>query len=409
MTRKINVILSTFGPLHLIKSAEYLSPLVNLNVIQGWIPSWWNKWLLIPISKIIGYDLRRTIKKRTPVCLEHRNKGLGLPEFLLNISKRVLKNKEIQTKCNVFSYHLYGVLSKKYIENANIFHVRSGSGRGGAIQKAKEKGMKIIVDHSIAHPSFMDKSLKEEFQKNHTIFNMGMDNQLWKEIVEDCNEADILLVNSFFVKDTFIAAGYDEEKIRVAYLGVRKDFFSLKKNYTIHTPIKILFTGGFGFRKGAEYLLRAMHELEKREIKYECIIVGNNSEAHSLLKKYPTKHINLVGFVPQDDLKQYLAESDIYLFPSLCEGCASSGMEAMAAGLPVIATVESGLPIKDKENGLIVKSKNVDEIVESIIYLSNNESIRKSLGAAAAETIKNNYTWEQYGNNVYDIYQSLLS
>lgn len=186
-------------------------------------------------------------------------------------------------------------------------------------------------------------------KKNHATFNMGMDNQLWKEIVEDCNAADILLVNSFFVKDTFIDAGYDVNKIRVVYLGVRKDFFSLKQDYTIHTPIKILFTGGFGFRKGAEYLLRAMQELEKREIKYECIVVGNNSEAHLLLQKYPAKHINLVGFVPQDDLKQYLAESDIYLFPSLCEGCASSGMEAMAAGLPVIATIESGLPIKHKK------------------------------------------------------------
>lgn len=408
MTRKINVILSTFGPLHLIKSAEYLSPLVNLKVIQGWIPTWWNQWLLIPISKIIGYDLRRTIKKRTPVCLQQYNKGIGIPEFLLNASKKIFRNSKTQTKYNVLSYHLYGKLSKKYIEGADIFHVRSGSGRGGAIQKAKEKGMKIIVDHSIAHPAFMGKNLKDEYEKNHATFNMGMDNQLWKEIVEDCNAADILLVNSFFVKDTFIDAGYDVNKIRVVYLGVRKDFFSLKQDYTIHTPIKILFTGGFGFRKGAEYLLRAMQELEKREIKYECIVVGNNSEAHLLLQKYPAKHINLVGFVPQDDLKQYLAESDIYLFPSLCEGCASSGMEAMAAGLPVIATLESGLPIKDKENGLIVKSKNVNEIVESIIYLSQNESIRKALGTAAAKTIKNNYTWEQYGNNVYDIYQSLL-
>lgn len=409
MEKKINVILSTFGPLHLIKSAEYLSPLVNLKVIQGWIPSWWNKWLLIPISKIIGYDLRKTIKKRTPYCIKDNNKGIGFPEFLLNASKRVFKKKGTQTKYNVLSYHLYGKLSKKYIHNADILHIRSGSGRGGAIQKAKQNGMKIVVDHSIAHPIFMEQNLREEYKKNNATFTMGMDNQLWKDIIEDCNEADILLVNSFFVKDTFIAAGYDEKKIHIAYLGVRKDFFSLKKNYSINTPIKILFTGEFGFRKGAEYLLRAMQELEKRNIEYQCIIVGNNSEAHSLLQKYPIKHINLIGFVPQDDLKQYLAESDIYLFPSLCEGCASSGMEAMAAGLPVIATIESGLPIRHKKNGIIVKSKNINEIVDSIIDLSKNESLRKSIGTAASETIQKNYTWEQYGNNVYNIYKSLLN
>jgi hypothetical protein len=53
----IKVILSTFGPLHLIKSAEYLSALVDIQVLQGWIPSWWNRWLLRPISARIGYDL----------------------------------------------------------------------------------------------------------------------------------------------------------------------------------------------------------------------------------------------------------------------------------------------------------------------------------------------------------------
>lgn len=407
MERKINVILSTFGPLHLIKSAEFLSPLVNLKVIQGWIPSWWNKWLLLPISKIIGYDLRRTIKKRTPVILQY-NRGIGFPEFLLNISNKFFKNYNIRAKYNVLSHQLYGKFSRKYIQEADIFHVRSGSGRGGAIQKAKEKGMKVVVDHSIAHPAFMEMHLKEEYRKNHAIFNMGTDNQLWKNIIEDCNEADILLVNSSFVRDTFISAGYDESKIRIAYLGVREDFFSLKKDYTIHTPIKILFTGGFGFRKGAEYFLRAMQELEEKGIEYECTIVGNNTEAHPLLEKYPAKHINLVGFIPQDDLKHYLAKSDIYLFPSLCEGCASSGMEAMAAGLPIIATKESGLPIKDKENGLIVKAKDVDEIVNAILYLSNNENTRKNIGTAASETIQKNYTWEKYAHNVYTIYKSLI-
>lgn len=409
MNKKVKVVLSTFGPLHLIKSAEFLSPLVDIQVIQGWIPRWWNKWLLIPISRIIGYNLKRTIKKRTPVCLQHRNKGIGIPEFLLNIFQMFIKNKKMLIKCEVFCYRLYGSLSRRYIKTADIFHVRSGSGRGGALEKAKKCGMKIIVDHSIAHPAYMEKNLRGEYIKNNMIFTMGISNQLWKDIIEDCNKADILLVNSSFVKDTFLAAGYDERKIRVVYLGVRKDFFSLKKNYRIKGPIRILFTGRFGFRKGAEYILKAMQELEKRNINYEFIVVGNNSEAHDLLKKYPVQHINIVGFVPQDDLKEYLAKSDIYLFPSLCEGCASSGMEAMASGLPVIATKESGLPIEDKKNGLIVKARSINEIVDSIIYLSSNEHFRKSIGLLAAETIQHNYTWEQYANNVYNIYTSLVN
>ncbi len=46
MGNRTKVILSTFGPLHLIKSAEFLSKYVDIEVVQGWIPQWWNKWLI---------------------------------------------------------------------------------------------------------------------------------------------------------------------------------------------------------------------------------------------------------------------------------------------------------------------------------------------------------------------------
>lgn len=223
--KKIKVILSTFGPLHLIKSAEYLCPFVDIKVIQGWIPAWWNKWLLKPISSIIGYDLSRTIKKRTPACLEDRNVGIGLPEFFCNVVHYITRNPKRQTAWIVKSYHMYGKQSRKYIQNADVFHVRSGSGRGGAIESAKRAGMKILVDHSIAHPVYMEQILKDEYKRNDTYFDMGISNSFWREIVDDCDAADILLVNSSFVRDTFIATGYNPEKIRIAYLGVRKDFF----------------------------------------------------------------------------------------------------------------------------------------------------------------------------------------
>lgn len=408
MEKKIKVILSTFGPLHLIKSAEYLCPLVDIRVIQGWIPSWWNHWLLKPISKYVGYDLNRTIKKRTPVCLNGKNRGLLIPDFLNNAVLFFMKKSPQKTKYMVKVYHWYGKASCKYIRNADIFHVRSGSGRGGAIEKARKCGMKILVDHSIAHPLFMEHFLKDEYQKNGVYFDMGISNQLWSDIVSDCNAADILLVNSFFVRNTFISAGYDADKIRVVYLGVRKDFFSLKKKYTINGSVKILFTGGFGFRKGAEYVLRAMQELERRNINYVFTVVGNYTEAYKLIEKYPIKNLNLVGFVPQDYLKEYLADSDIYLFPSLSEGCASSGMEALASGLPVIATAESGFPIIDNENGIIVKAKDVDAIVEKIIYLKNNENVREFIGKSAAKMICEQYTWENYAENICHIYNEMI-
>lgn len=403
---KIKVILSTFGPLHLIKSAEYLSDYVEIKVLQGWIPGDKSGWILRFVSKIVNRDITKTILKRLPKSLKGKNTSIALPEFLLRFGWQYMPvNNDI---VSFWSAKLYGFLSKKYIHNADIFHVRSGSGMGGAIEKAKRKGMKVVVDHSIAHPAFMEKQLRAEFVKHKQPFELGNNARFWQGVLEDCDKADCLLVNSDFVKDTFVENGYSSDRIQVVYLGVRDDFFQLKKEYKITGQTKILFTGSFGFRKGAEYVLQALKELERRNFAYEMTVVGSYEEATELINKYHTTNIHFTGHIPQDELKMYLAESDIYLFPSLAEGCASSGMEAMAAGLPVITTKETGLPIDDMKNGLIVPSKNVDKIVKAIIMLSQNEHLRKQLGQQAASTISENYSWEKYANKVNAIYSSLL-
>jgi len=404
---KIRVIISTFGPLHLIKSAEFLTPIVDIKVIQGWIPNRFNKFLLFYASKIVGRDLSKSIKKRMPACLEGRNISVALPEFYLWFCRYFLPQQS--SRVALRAGKMYGMLSQKYIKNADIFHVRSGSGLGGAIEKARKDGMRIVVDHSIAHPAFMDKQLRNEYINNNVRFDLGLDSSFWQGVLDDCNKTDYLLVNSSFVKNTFLKQGYDESRIKVVYLGVREDFFQLKKNYAKREKLKILFTGSFGFRKGGEYLLKALQELDKRGVAYEMTVVGSYEGAKYMIERYKPNYINFVGHILQDDLKKYLSESDIYLFPSLCEGCASSAMEAMAAGLPVIATLESGLPIDNDENGIIIPSKNVEKIVDSIIKLSENENYRRAIGIKAAEIISKNYTWQNYATKVNEIYSSLLN
>lgn len=400
MVNKTKVLLSTFGPLHLIKSAEYLSKYVDMEVVQGWIPQWWNKWLIGIASKIIGRDLSKSFGKRIPKALDGRNHSIAVPEFYLWSGIRLGMN-DIEVK----AAEMFGRMTKSYLKNQNIFHVRSGSGQGGAIAKAKAKGMKIIVDHSIAHPAFMDKALRNEYEKNGVGFNLGTDSHFWQLVLKDCEEADRLVVNSYFVRDTFVEAGYDKDRIDVVYLGVREDFQSLKKSYDTDKVFKILYTGSFGFRKGGEYLLKAMEELDKIGFNYELNIVGGYSPDDVLIGKYKPKHVNFIGQVPQDDLKEYLATSDCYLFPSLCEGCAQSGMEALTAGLPVIATYESGLPITDGENGVLIESANVASIVDAVKRLAADKSLRMNLGTKAAEMMKKQYTWDVYAKNVCMVYK----
>lgn len=404
--KKINmrVLLSTFGPLHLIKSAQFLSKLVDIEVVQGWIPNKLTSILIPVASKIIGRDLSKSFAKRTPMELKGKNYGCAIPEAYLWLGKR-FNWFNIEAR----AAELFGKMSKGRIKDQNIFHVRSGSGQGGAIAKAKRLGMKVVVDHSIAHPKFMDEHLRGEYEKYGCEFTLGLDSQFWQMIIKDCEEADAVLVNSNFVRETFIEAGFKNAPIYVIHLGVRQDFMGLKKSYEVGDKIKILFTGGFGFRKGGEYLLRAMLALEERGVKYELNVVGSYSPDDVLLATYRPKYVNFFGHVPQDELKSWLCNSDVYVFPSLCEGCAQSGMEALAAGLPVVATRESGLPITDGETGLIVDCGNVEQIVNSIIKVYSDSYLRENLGRNATKMMSESYTWDIYAECVKDMYESLLS
>ena len=406
MKKNIKVIISTLGPLHLIKAAEFLNKIVDVKVIQGWIPSWWNRWLLYIANYFQHRNIFCTIKKRTPESLKGRNHGIAIPDMFYWACRLfgLISNK----KASYWAAQLYGMMQQKYIKDADVFHVRSGSGSNGAIKKAKQRRMKVVVDHSIAHPAFMDKQLRHEYNKNCEEFDMGLDSPFWREIVEECKEGDVVLVNSQFVKDTFIENGFPSDKIKVVLQGVRSDFYSLKTDYDILGPLHILFTGGFGFRKGAEYILCALRELDKIGFQYEFTVVGDFSGAIPLIEKYTPKNMRLINTIPQDELKQYLRESDVYLFPSLCEGCASSGMEALAAGLPVIATRESGLPIENGIDGIIVESKNVNAIIDALQTILTNKSLRESLGQHAAKKISVYYTWDKYAENVVAIYEELL-
>lgn len=407
----MRILLSTgIGRLYLVKSAKSLLKRgVYLYCIQGWIPENVENNRII---RLVCYLLKRKsiangLKERTCPELENRIYTCAFSEFLINALFIISDKLKLfsRDKASVIGWKCFGKQSKKYLKGFDILHVRSGAGQGGLIERAHKMGIRVVVDHSIAHPAFMEEYLQDEYLKYQLPFNMGIHSDFWKLVLKDCSEADILLVNSDFVRDTFVRAGYPTGKIRVVYCGVAEQFRGLKQNYNIDSTIHILFTGSFGIRKGGEYILRALMELDRIGFEYKMTVVGNFEK--EMVDTYPVRNIEYVGHVPQEQLKKYLSESDIYLFPSLCEGCANSGMEALGAGLPVIATKESGLPICDRENALVIRAKNVSDIVESILQLSKDFDLRKRLGQTASMQMKD-YTWDKYAEKVISIYKELL-
>lgn len=412
----LKVIISTGqGRLHLIESANQLkSGSTNIKIITGWIPSQKiPKTLINFIGKIIGRkNLDSSLKKRLPININREDIGTcAASEFFVNflflLTKIGLLNHDMAA---TVGWTFFGWQSKKYIKNAHIFHVRSGAGQGGAISYARSLGMKIIVDHSIAHPSEVFKQLRKA---NHDALEQKIwvspDSRFWQMVLKDCQEADIIQVNSDYVKESFIDNGFSPEKIITIPLGVREDFIGKKQSYTLNKDMKLLFTGGFGLRKGAKIIINAIEILIKKKIRFQLDIIGsviNDCEIPYWFKEH--EFIKFHGHIDQDLLRNHLINSDIYIFPSYSEGAAQSLKEAMAIGLPVIATRQSGAPIKHKENGYIIIDDSSIELANAIIFLSKNTELRSKLGKAASVTISSQHTWKIYSYKCRQLYKNLM-
>lgn len=418
-----SILSSGYGRLHLAQSAEWLGKAgIAVKLICGWVPKNPDSWLVRLCSKIVGRNLAPGLKKRM-VVLGNGGEVYSCTwaEFMSNclsmIEERLFKGRYRSAMIS-FAWSVFGWQTKRFIKKVAksggpcVFHVRSGAGQWGAIKLAKKRGMRVLVDHSALHPEQSEMNLKEDCMRWGISVPIAPHSGVWQNALADCAEADILMVNANHIRDSFVERGFDPAKIRVVYLGVRDDFRDVtikriesgKKN---DVP-RVLFTGSFYLLKGAEYLLESLRILNERGVKVHYDVVGSVNAPKAMMEKYRGLPVTFHGPVPQDDLKQFLAESDIYLFPSLADGCANSGMEALTAGLPVVATYQSGLPITDGDTGCVVPMKDAAAIADKIEWLIAHPEERVRIGKNAAKMMQENYTWEKYAENVKRIYEESL-
>jgi len=418
--KNVNVIISTGqGRLHLFQSAIALKNVgADVRIITGWVPSgFFSDKVINLLGGLVGRkgNLAAGLKKRSPLELnKNQVYSCTASEFTLQFLFKLSSNKIIsRSTAAILGWKMFGKQSKKYIHDAQIFHVRSGAGVGGAIEHARKKGMHIIVDHSIAHPREMESQLNKAYKNENVVKNKYTDflptDDFWKTVLQDCIKADILLVNSLYVKDSFVKNGYPDNKIRIAQLGVNPEFNAVKKSYNIGTYVRLIFTGGFGIRKGAALIIKALLMLRSKGINYRFEVVGSTMGDLVIPDEIGNnKDVIFHGHLPQNEMLPILLSGDIYIFPTYVEGCAQTVKEAMAVGLPVITTFQSGAPIQHKENGFLIEDDNALALALAIEELVLNNELREKIGRNASETISQDHTWLKYGQDVLSIYKELI-
>jgi len=224
-------------------------------------------------------------------------------------------------------------------------------------------------------------------------------------------EAELVLANSRelarLAKKTL-----PELDLKIIYNGVDlKEFYpaqpslnlSLGKGEKMEVggQIKILTVSRLTKRKGIDYLLGAIKKLRSdQKKKVKLTIVGEGEEKEnlvSLTKKLGLKDIvKFLGLVPHQNLPEIYRRHDIFVLSSLAEGMSNTLLEALASGLPVIASRVGGVKelVSDDRNGFIVPPKNAAAIKRSLIKFIENKGLIEEMGQRSRKKSKN-FSWQK--------------
>jgi len=217
-----------------------------------------------------------------------------------------------------------------------------------------------------------------------------------ERIVNSCMEeietAGRILVPSAYVRETLVKYGASPLKIEVLPYGVNTKQFKPDKEKLDDGVFRILFVGEIGPRKGVKYLLEAFKRLHLKDA--ELVLMGNIAVRDDALTQYKG-YFKHVCSVPYSELPMHYQGADIFVFPSLHEGSALVTYEALASGLPVITTHNSGSIVRDGEDGFIVPIRDVEALMKKIHLLHQDKDLREIMGSKARQHALD-FTWRAH-------------
>jgi len=208
--------------------------------------------------------------------------------------------------------------------------------------------------------------------------------------------------NNVFV----ITRGIDTEQFKP-----RNGKDSLRKEFGVkEDDIVILYVGRLDLVKGVNYLLQTAKELIPNYKNTKFLIVGDGSlrgEYEAFAKSF-SDNVIFTGF--REDVSELMNISDIFVLPSLSEGAANVVMEASASGLPVIATEVGEVPriVLDGKTGILIKPKDIANLVKAFKKMIDNPSLAKEMGKAGRKRIEEEYSWEIVCKRIENAYQEVI-
>ncbi|MBP9837214.1 MAG: glycosyltransferase family 4 protein [Proteobacteria bacterium] len=352
---------------------------------------WAKKTILNRTLKKISTRVKNNFEKKEDSTLDESKIIFNYSLFFLSLVLRILPLITEAKSFIIDRLHDNWVRWKLKKENFDLI-IGSEKSSLKSFEYAKANNKIVILDLAQVHVGFI-----ETLRKKHSFFKeiTGSDflfNKIKNIKLQEYELADYILVISQFAKKTLVDGGISEEKIKVINLGCNVERFAAKESYTYVKNLRLVFVGTVTKRKGVHLLTELL--LGDPNIKAELVIVGPADDAIDLLSN--NQKIRYLPFQNHFQLVETLKSADVFVFPSYLDSWAMVVLEAMACGLPVILTEQTGAAeLVSPDCGFVIKADDLEMLKEKILFFESNREKIKEMGLASRKKVEN-YSWENY-------------
>ena len=226
---------------------------------------------------------------------------------------------------------------------------------------------------------------------------------------------DRFLVLSGAVKNSLSRLDIDPARITVTTTMFDAEEFRSAERQEGGPHVNLLFLSRFVREKGVYELLQSVRDIVRRYADVRLILAGDGLEMQAMRDWVAESGMNslveFTGYVRAYDKVQTMVRSDIYLLPSYTEGCPVSLLEAMAVGLPVVASAVGAIPelLRDGVNGFLLQKIDAASITAALEPLLADSELRRAIGRTNREMAWDKYASDRVTRSIENIYTEVTS
>jgi glycosyltransferase involved in cell wall biosynthesis len=313
-----------------------------------------------------------------------------------------------------FLHQWFGRWAAKTIERnpVDASHCFSGVAEELLSDQAANQKIRSLVRAS-SHILVQKQILSDEYVRTG-LDPIGPSQWMIQRELREYNKADLIITLSKWCRETFLNQGTKEEKVTTILSGNQIAKFKASQEVVLErlrrvkkgSPLRILTTGSVNLRKG---IWDALEVFANAPENVEFTWVG---EVHPQVRKLLANKKPNCRFharVPQFELKRFYAEADLFMTLSLEEGYAAVIGQALASGLPILATQHAGVDhIREGENGWVIPIRRPDLALERLRWIQGNRDLFTAIAQNSSENpgVKD---WKQTAAKLVAAYEEFLA